>query len=75
MQKAKRLLSLLLSALMVLSVLSGCSGKEEKAPALELRAAVCPRIASLDPAMNTERTEQTVFYLLYENLLRLSDDG
>ena len=75
MQKAKRLLSLLLSVLMVLSVLSGCSGKEEKEPALELRAAVCPRIASLDPAMNTERTEQTVFYLLYENLLRLSDDG
>lgn len=75
MHKTKRLLCLTLAALMLAALLPGCGGKEQQNDTVELRAAVCPRIDSLDPAMNTDRAEQSVFYLLYENLLRLSDDG
>lgn len=75
MHKAKRLFCLTLAALMLATLLPGCGGKEQQTDTVELRAAVCPRIAALDPAMNTDRAEQPVFYLLYENLLRMSDDG
>ena len=40
-----------------------------------LNVSVCNVIDSLDPAMNTDADADSVFYALYENLMRESDDG
>jgi oligopeptide transport system substrate-binding protein len=76
MQHIRRLICFLLGALMLVSALSGCT--EETAETEErfvLEAALCGRIASLDPAMNTDSNAESVFYALYENLLRLEEDA
>lgn len=60
---------------MLFTVLAGCTGKTEMEEKFILRVCVCDRIASLDPAMNTDTAAQSVFYALYENLMRYADDG
>ena len=71
MKRAKRMCCLLLAVLMLL--LSACAGEPED-PFL-LRVSVCGRIDTLEPAMNADRRTQGVFCALYENLMRLDDDG
>lgn len=75
MKKIKRYLSLLLAAGMLVTVLAGCSEKAETEENFVLRVCVCDQIASLDPAMNTDSAAQSVFYALFENLMRYVDDG
>lgn len=75
MKKTKRYIALLLSVVMLVTVLAGCGSETEEEEKFVLRACVCDQIASLDPAMNTDRAAQSVFYTLYENLMRYVDDG
>lgn len=76
MQKRKKLICILLGALMLMGALSGCA--PEATPEGErfvLRVSVSGRIPSLDPAMNTDEKAQSAFCALYENLMRMADDG
>lgn len=75
MRKPK-LICILLSALMLMSALSGCARTEEDGGegSFVLGAAVCGRLATLDPAMNTDARAQTVFCAMYENLMRAEKD-
>ena len=67
---------ILLGALMLMGALSGCGAEEEDAARqFVVRASVCGKVTSLDPAMNTDPSAETVFCALYENLLRSSVDG
>lgn len=75
MKKTRQVTSLLLSAVMLFTVLTGCVGETEEEEKFILRVCVCDQIASLDPAMNTDNAAQSVFYALYENLMRYVDDG
>ena len=76
MKKTGRIVSLLLCAALTAGILSGCgSVGQEEAETLALRVSVCGAIESLDPAMNTDGDAESVFYALYENLMRMSDDG
>ncbi len=75
MQLAKRLIAMILSTLMLMSVLSGCADREEQEEGrFVLRASVCRQITSLDPAMNTDARAESVFRALYENLMRTGVD-
>jgi len=66
----KKYICLLLGALMLVSALSGCGGKEDDEGGSIVRACVCAPIAALDPALNTDADAETVFRALYENLMR-----
>lgn len=74
MKKTKRYMSLLL-AVMLLAALTGCGETAEQEEKFILGVCVCDQIGSLDPAMNTDSDAQSVFYALYENLMRYTDDG
>ena len=75
MRKTKRFLCILLSALMLMSALSGCASDESDGnERFVLPVAVRGTVVSLDPAMNTEPGLENVFYALYENLLRMRVD-
>ena len=75
MEKAKRYAALLLAAMLLLTALTGCGEKEEQEEKFILRVSVCDQISSLDPAMNTNEDAQSIFYTLYENLMRYTNDG
>ena len=75
MNQMKRSLCALLSALMLLAMLAGCGKKQETDEPFVLGVSVCGAIDSLDPAMNTDTDADSIFYALYENLMRMSDDG
>jgi len=75
MKATKRIAALALCALMLLGLLSGCGEKKQGDEKFVLSASVCDVIDSLDPAMNTDTDAESVFYALYENLMRESDDG
>ena len=75
MKAIKRITALALCALMLLGLLSGCGEKKQGDEKFVLNASVCNVIDSLDPAMNTDTDADSVFYALYENLMRESDDG
>ena len=75
MDKMKRSLCALLSALMLLALLAGCGKKKNADEPFVFSASVCGAIDSLDPAMNTDTDADSIFYALYENLMRMSDDG
>lgn len=75
--RIRKWICLILSALMVLSALSGCGDAAEEAEDEEqflVRGSVCAPIESFDPAMNTDTRAQSVFYALYENLMRETVD-
>ena len=75
MQLFKKPICILISALMLMSALSGCAERElAEEESFVLRACVCDRIASLDPAANADRAAESVFRALYENLLRWDED-
>lgn len=76
MRRIKRHICILLCALITVSALSGCSNKEKSDDErFVLDAAVCSEISSLDPAANTDAHTETVLCALYENLMRVEDDG
>ena len=79
MQCFTKLACILLSALMLMSALSGCGEKEEESEETRfvVRASVCGSLDSLDPALNTDADAESVFYALYENLMRsrLDEEG
>jgi len=66
---------LLLTLMLTLGALAGCAGQQTEKESFTLSAAVCGSAASLDPARNADEAAESVFYALYENLLRMSDDG
>ena len=76
MRQIKRHICILLCALITVSALSGCANEEKaEQERFVLEAAVCGNITSLDPAMNTDAHTETVLCALYENLMRMEDDG
>ena len=75
MNKMKRILCVLLSALMLPALLSGCGKKKNADEPFVFRAGIRSVITSLDPAMNTDTDANSVFYALYENLMRMNDGG
>ena len=75
MKAIKRITALALCALMLLGLLSGCGEKKQGDEKFVLNVSVCNVIDLLDPAMNTDTDADSVFYALYENLMRESDDG
>ena len=75
MKAIKRITALALCALMLLGLLSGCGEKKQGDEKFVLNVSVCNVIDSLDPAMNIDADADSVFYALYENLMRESDDG
>ena len=76
MHLRRKIICVLLGALMLLSALPGCARREEQddAERFTVRAALCDAVDSLDPAMNTDEDAESVFRALYENLLRLTPD-
>lgn len=72
MKKMKRMITLLLSVCMVLSLLSGCGETEET---MTVRACLPDAPETLDPAMVTTESEKIVVNHLYENLMKTSLDG
>lgn len=75
MKKSGKRLSLLLCAALLIGVLGGCGKKTEEEERFVLRVSVCDAPASLDPSMNTDTDANSIFYALYDNLMRMSDDG
>ena len=75
MQHIRKLFCILLSALMLVSALSGCAEEEtEERDQFLVRAAVCGAVESFDPAVNTDLRAEALFYTLYENLMRADFD-
>ena len=75
MPHARKWMCILLGALMLMSALSGCAERDaDEAEHFVVRAAVCDRIDSLDPAMNVDAGAESLFGAIYENLLRLRLD-
>ena len=77
MQPIRKLFCILLSALMLMSALSGCAeeAEEEEQDRFLVRAAVCGAVENFDPAANTDVRAEAIFYALYENLLRTDFDA
>ena len=71
MRKMQRILSLLL-VLVLIVLLTGCQNQDQ---GFTLRISLPHELTTLDPAMVTTETEKTVVSHLYENLMKLSDDG
>lgn len=72
MHRLKKIAAALLSALMLMSALSGCAEQEKpEEERFVLRASVCATFDSLDPAMNTDTGAESIFCALFENLMRV----
>ena len=71
MKKMQKILTLAL-ALLLLLLLTAC---QEEVETLTLRVNLPHEVTTLDPAMVTTETEKTVVNHLYENLMKLVDDG
>ena len=75
MKKMKRYTGLFLAAMLLLTALTGCGETAKQKEKFILSVCVCDQIELLDPAMNTNSDAQSIFYTLYENLMRYTDDG
>lgn len=71
----RKMLSLLLTSLLLASLLAGCGKKEEDAQPFELRVSTCGALETLDPAMSTDVGAESLLSALFEGLMRLRDDG
>ena len=74
MRYGKRLITLLLSALVLTGALSGCGGGSGRSDGFTMSVCVCAPVESLDPAFCTDADAEPVFRALFENLLRLRVD-
>ena len=72
MKYIKRITAFLLTSVLMLGLLAGCSSKKEE---LTLRVSLPEGIATLDPAMVTADAEKIVVTHLFENLLKFTNDG
>ncbi|MCR5826309.1 MAG: peptide ABC transporter substrate-binding protein [Oscillospiraceae bacterium] len=78
MRYGKKLVSLLLSALVLTGALVGCNGAQsDGTDGFTMRACACASPDSLDPAFCTGQETEPVFRAIFENLLRLrlTEDG
>lgn len=75
MKLTKKLSALLLVLALSLTALTGCGEDAVEEEPFILRANVCAALTTLDPAMNTDDGAESIFCALYENLMRMSDDG
>lgn len=71
MNYTKRMLSLLLAILLLVTALAGCGEKKETA----LRISLPEGVSTLDPAQVTTDTEKIVVHHLYENLMKVTGNG
>ena len=78
----KRWLAICLSAVLLLSAMTGCGGnggQDEKTPeggaSLDLSVRCTGAVSDLDPARAPEQNTETITHHLFENLLRWEDDG
>lgn len=76
MKPTKRAAALVMAAVMLLTLLCACGGGEEmpEEERFDLRVCVQEEPAVLDPAM-AGAAGKSVMYHLFENLMRLSDNG
>lgn len=74
MRYGKKLISLLLSALVLAGALSGCGGGSDGEDGFTMSVCVCAPVESLDPAFCTDTETEPVFRALFENLMRLRVD-
>ena len=72
MRKLKRAVSLLLAAVLCVSVLAGCA---DGGDGVSLSVSVGSRVTTLDPIYAEDINSQTVLVHLYENLLKVAPDG
>ena len=72
MRKLKKAVSLLLAALLCASVLVGCA---DGGDGVSLSVSVGSRVTTLDPIYAEEVGDQTILAHLYENLMRVTNDG
>ncbi len=79
MRYGRKLISLLLSALVLVSALFGCGEKEQgdEAISFAMNACVCAPVESIDPAFCAGIETEPVFRAMFENLLRVraGEDG
>lgn len=71
MKNMRKITALLLALALVLG-LSGCGGEAQP---FTVRVDLPQQVSTLDPAMVTNDAERTVVSHLYENLMKLSNDG
>ena len=74
MRYGKKLISLLLSALVLAGALSGCGDKNARDDSFTLSVCVCAPLTSLDPAFCEGEETEPVFRAMFENLLRARMD-
>ncbi len=72
MKYTKRIAALLLAAVTVLGLLTGCGHRSDE---MSLRVSLPEGVTTLDPAMVTTETEKTVVSHLFENLMKFANDG
>lgn len=72
MKYTKRIVALLLAAVIALGLLTGCGKNDDE---MSLRVSLPEGITTLDPAMVTTDTEKMVVNHLFENLMKFSNDG
>ena len=72
MKHTKRITALILSAVLVLGILTSCSRQGDD---MTLRVSLPQGVTTLDPAMVTTDTEKIVVSHVFENLMKLSNDG
>lgn len=73
MVRYKRLVALILSAVLSLSLLTGCA--ENSVEGLNLSVSVGSNVTTLDPIYAEDLESQNVLVHLYENLMRVAPDG
>ncbi len=72
MKYTKRIAALLLAAVTVLGLLSGCGQRSDE---MSLHISLPGGITTLDPAMVTTENEKMVVSHLFENLMKFANDG
>ena len=73
MNRCKRIAALVLSAILSVSLLTGCG--ENNAEGMALSVSVGSRVTTLDPIYAEDLESQNILVHLYENLLRVVPDG
>lgn len=73
MNRCKRIAALVLSAILGVSLLTGCG--ENNAEGMALSVSVGSRVTTLDPIYAEDLESQNILVHLYENLLRVVPDG
>lgn len=75
MKLTKKLLSLLICFALLGGTLTACGEEAEEEEPFVLRAGVCDALTTLDPAQSSDEGTESIFHALYENLMRMDDDG